>query len=82
MMPKFTWIAPTLMSTIVAILISTNVAGFKSAESRPTNSFKWVKSLFFWSNSETSDFSREKARITLTPVRFSLVESSRLSSAD
>ena len=45
----------------------------RSAESFPTNSFSFVSMILLSSNSRTASSSRQKARMTRTPVRFSRV---------
>ena len=54
-------------------MISTYVSGFMSAEMRPTNRLSFVRPRFFSSNSATDCSSRQNARMTRTPVRFSRV---------
>ena len=49
------------------------MTGLRRAESFPTNSFNFVSAALLSSNSRTASSSRQKARMTRTPVRFSLV---------
>ena len=73
--------APVWMSTMIARLMITSVSGFVSPEIIPANFCKAVSRSFPSKKASFSLSSRLKARMTRTPVRFSLVIFKIVSSA-